>query len=130
MNLIELFDLKEKLETRINRYWTYWSVAILAIAGWVFAGDIDNIIQRILIVIGATTFFISNLTVLWTATKLVIGLQDEIKLKSITHEIKSDKLRDNIQNTNSKNRMKITWILHIVVDISVIVLVLLAKCFK
>ena len=36
MELKDLLDLHEKLEMRINAYWTYWSVAILALGGWLF----------------------------------------------------------------------------------------------
>ncbi len=38
MELKKLLDLHEKIESRINAYWTYWAVAIFAIAGWLFSG--------------------------------------------------------------------------------------------
>jgi hypothetical protein len=33
VELKDLLDLHEKLESRVNAYWTYWSVAVVAIGG-------------------------------------------------------------------------------------------------
>src|SRR5688572_15537007 len=82
MDLKELFDLHEKLETRVNAYWTYWSVVVLAVCGWVLGAKGLSPIYSKPIALGLSMFFLGNLLVLWPATKLVIGVRDEIRFKS------------------------------------------------
>jgi len=123
MNLIEAFDLKEKLETRINAYWTYWSVAIFAVGGWIFAENGNVGSHKTLLIVGVIVFFLSNLGVLWPATKLITGLQDEIRIKSKGSNIDSDKLKGILRSSSSKVRLEITLFLHIAVDVLVVILI-------
>ena len=60
MELKDLLDLHEKLETRINAYWTYWSVAILAMGGWLFtSGKGLSHGEAIALAIGSSSWQIS-----------------------------------------------------------------------
>ena len=36
MSLKELLDLSEKLEDRISSYWNFYTIAVLAVGGWLF----------------------------------------------------------------------------------------------
>lgn len=68
MELKDLLDLHEKLESRINAYWSYWSVAIFAISGWLFSGrQTLSQDQAIGVSIAVMVFFFANLGVLWPA---------------------------------------------------------------
>lgn len=125
MDIKELFDLNEKLESRINAYWTYWSVAIFAIAGWLFSGNKGlSFSQRSAISVGALTFFLANLGVIWPATKLAVGLRDEIRLNPQAKSFGSPKLVEALSGDSGTYRLELTIILHLVVDCVVILALL------
>lgn len=121
MDFKDLLDLHEKLETRINAYWTYWSVAVFAIGGWLFSGksELDER-QALGVAIGAGVFFLANLGVLWPATKWSTGVRDEIRLKSQDLNLLSGHLRDAFARQELKFRLQLTVALHLVVDIVVL----------
>ena len=117
MELKDLLDLHEKLETRINAHWTYWSIAILAIGGWLFtSGKSLTETQAIGVAIGAAVLFLANLGVLWPATKLAIGVRDEIRLKSKKIEFNSSKLTAAFGEDTLAFRLQFTIVLHLVID--------------
>jgi len=117
MELKELLDLHEKLESRINAYWTYWSVAIFAIAGWLFSGKQSlEPEQAIGIAIAMIVFFSANLGVLWPATRLVTGIRDEIRLKAQKLSFESTKLTQAFAENRLTFRLQLTFVLHVVVD--------------
>lgn len=117
MDLKELFDLHEKLEARINSYWTYWSVAVLALGGWVFSGkQAFPIEQAFAIALAMTVFFLCNLGVLFPTTRLVIGVRDEIRLVARDKPFTSELLRHALAVDGFRYRLQITVILHLVID--------------
>lgn len=117
MELNDLLDFYEKLESRINAYWTYWSVAILAIAGWLFSGKQSLEHQQALgISIAVMVFFFANLGVLWPATRLATGVRDEIRLKAKKVSFLSSKLSHAFAEDGIVFRLQLTIVLHLVVD--------------
>ena len=117
MELKDLLDLHEKLETRINAYWTYWSIAILAIGGWLFtSGKTLSTGQSIGVAIGALVFFLANIGVLWPATKLAIGVRDEIRMRSAAVTFNSPKLAAAFAEDTLTFRLQLTIVLHLVID--------------
>lgn len=117
MEYKELFDLHEKLETRINAYWTYWSVAVIAMGGWLFSGKSGlNGGSAAVVAVGATAFFLCNLAVLWQATQLVVGVRDEIRLRSAALSFASQQLRAALSKDDLQFRLQITVLLHLVID--------------
>jgi hypothetical protein len=117
MELKDLLDLHEKLESRINAYWTYWSIAILAIGGWLFtSGKTLTTGQAIGVAIGASVFFLANIGVLWPATKLAIGVRDEIRLKAKAATFASAKLAAAFAEDTLVLRLQLTIGLHLVID--------------
>lgn len=117
MELKELLDLHEKIESRINAYWTYWSVAIFAIAGWLFSGKQSlSREQAIGISIAVMVFFFANLGVLWPATRLATGIRDEIRLKAKEVHFLSSKLTAAFAEDTLAFRLQLTFFLHLAVD--------------
>lgn len=117
MELKDLIDLNEKLESRVNAYWTYWSVAIFAIAGWLFSGKQSlSHEQAIGVSIAVMVFFSANLGVLWPATRLAMGVRDEIRLKTKEITFHSKKLSAAFAEDSLAFRLQLTVILHLVVD--------------
>ena len=121
MDLKELLDLNEKIETRINAYWTYWWLVICAIAGWLFSKN--NSLSRegaISVLIAVVVFFIANIGVLWPATRLATGIRDEIRLKTKEVNFLSHKLTSAFAEDTLAFRLQITFVLHIAVDLVVL----------
>jgi len=117
MELKDLIDLNEKLESRINAYWTYWSVAIFAIAGWLFSGKQSlSHEQAIGISVAVMVFFFANLGVLWPATRLATGVRDEIRLKTEEVSFLSKKLSAAFAEDSLAFRLQLTVALHLAVD--------------
>jgi hypothetical protein len=117
MELKDLIDLNENLESRINAYWTYWSVAIFAIAGWLFSGKQSlSHEQAIGISIAVMVFFFANLGVLWPATRLATGVRDEIRLKTKEVSFFSKKLSAAFAEDSLAFRLQLTVALHLAVD--------------
>jgi len=117
MELKDLLELYEKIESRINAYWTYWSVAIFAIAGWLFSGKQSlSREQAIGVSIGVMIFFFANLGVLWPATRLAMGIRDELRLKAKEVHFLSSKLDTAFAEDALAFRLQLTLFLHSAVD--------------
>lgn len=128
MELKDLLDLHEKLESRINAYWTYWSFAIFGIAGWLFSGkQTFSPEQANGISIAVIVFFFANLGVLWPATRLATGVRDEIRLKTKEVNFHSNKLSSAFAEDSIVFRLQLTFGLHLAVD-CVVVWALLNVC--
>ncbi|MDA9558304.1 hypothetical protein N9R79_12580 [Vibrio sp.] len=125
MTFQELFSAKEAVEVRINQYWTFWSVVIFGVCGWIFSQGEEglNYFDKGIIVGGLIIFFLANLSVLLSATKLSLLLHDEIHLKS-SQENLSDDFQVRLKNTEIKCRLRWTIIMHLIIDIAVIAIVL------
>lgn len=117
MELKELLDIHEKIESRINAYWTYWSVAIFAIAGWLFADkDTLPLEHAIGISLAVMTFFFANLGVLLPATRLAMGIRDEIRLTTKDINFLSRNLTTEFARNTFSFRLQLTCFLHLAVD--------------
>ncbi|MDC5807919.1 hypothetical protein OPW36_11920 [Vibrio europaeus] len=59
MTFSELFSCRESVESRVNQYWTFWSVAVFAVCGWLFSGEQPKFSpeEAWLIVLGLAVFF-------------------------------------------------------------------------
>jgi hypothetical protein len=117
MELKDLIDLNEKLESRINAYWTYWSAAIFATAGWLLSrGQSMSRDQAIGIAVAVMVFFFANLGVLWPATRLATGVRDEVRLKTRELNFLSEKLSAAFAEDGVAFRLQLTVALHLAVD--------------
>lgn len=119
MSLFELFDLREKIESRVNQYWTYWSISIFAVCGWIFAESSKGLdpISYILISLGMLVFFIANISVLKTSTELAMSITDEIALKVAADKFHSQKLNETLLKEDMKYRVNLTIVMHLVIDL-------------
>jgi hypothetical protein len=53
ISLKDLLDLVEKIETRINSYWNFYTVVLIAIGGWIVSNN--NTINPLRAIFGQTT---------------------------------------------------------------------------
>lgn len=122
MSLFELFDLREKIEARVNQYWTYWSISIFAVCGWIFAESSKGLdpFSYILISLAMLVFFIANISVLKTSTELAMSITDEIALKVAADKFHSQKLNETLLKEDMKYRVNLTIIMHLVIDLVIL----------
>lgn len=125
MDIKALLDVYERLEQRINAYWTYWSVAIFALGGWLFSGG-GGVAphQKLPVVIALSIFFLANLGVLLAATRLAIAVLDEVAIKVQANPELGSSLRSALLAANMPYRVALTLLLHLGVDIAAISLLL------
>ena len=117
----KLINVIETLETRINSYWNFYMLVVLATIGWLissktpFTGN-----ERIALIIAIALFLIANLLVLRAATKRVVAFEDELKLASQKYEFNSTILKKELSHASMGNRLILSYVLHAVIDIAVI----------
>ncbi|REL30337.1 hypothetical protein [Thalassotalea euphylliae] len=78
MNTAEIIDVIEKLETRLNSYWNFYSIAIIAISGWLLSLNKPSefpIESAVILSIGFLLFIIMNASVLLPLTKRIYALE-------------------------------------------------------
>jgi hypothetical protein len=82
MPLKDLLDLLDKLESRVNTYWNFYSVAVFATAGWLIAKDKSfSPTAASAIAAGLVAFFAANLSVIHHAETRILAIESEIQQK-------------------------------------------------
>jgi hypothetical protein len=116
-----LVEIIERLETRINAYWNFYIIVVLASIGWLMSTKIPfTTNQGIALTIALSMYFIANYFVIRTATKRVIAFEDELNLVSKKIETTSSVLKSELSNTSIRYRLFANGVLHGVLDIAVI----------
>jgi hypothetical protein len=121
----ELFDLLEKLESRVDRYWTFYSVAVLAVAGWLFSGKGLARPDAPLVAVGLLMFFAGNFAVITLTEKRILAVESEIKARSQQAEIVSPEFRGHLSRLSFPRRRLASTVIHAVIDLALIGLVFL-----
>jgi ABC-type transport system involved in multi-copper enzyme maturation permease subunit len=125
MKGFELFDLREKIESRINQYWTYWSGVVLAVGTWLFSSFQPKGEQLIVLMLALFVFFIANLYMIWNSTELSMGLKNEISLRSISDEYESSELKLVLAKNDFRFRLILSILLHVGIDLALFVVLLI-----
>jgi hypothetical protein len=125
ISLKDLLDLVEKIETRINSYWNFYTVVLIAIGGWIVSNNNTiNPLRAIGISAALGAFFWANYKFIKVNENRLIAVESEIKSVAKVSEIKSEKFRDFLLDSSIPNRQKLSGRLHFSIDIIVIFLVL------
>jgi hypothetical protein len=122
--LKDLLDLVEKVESRINSYWNFYTIVLLGIGAWIFDPNkkIDSL-QSIAMITALSVFFIANLTFITINESRLSAIESEIKSVSKISQIESEKFRNFLLNSSIPNRQQLSKIFHLFVDFVVIILV-------
>ncbi len=110
----------ELLESRLNSYWTIYSAVILGLIGWLVSSNtsvINN--NKALVLFTLVFFFTMNLFVLIHAAKRLLAFENQL----ICHVNKSESSvlkAANLHLPSIPNRLSLTIILHLVVDVAVV----------
>jgi hypothetical protein len=121
MNLKDLLELAEKLEDRINAYWNFYTVVVLAAVGWLFSAEKNGYtFPSTVAAIALIGFFFANFSVIRYATNKLTALESEIEAVAPDAGLKSEKYIKQLRTWSIPNRMLFSWMLHLLVDAAVL----------
>ena len=114
-------EIIEKLESRINTYWNFYTIVVVAVIGWLLSSKTPfTVPQGIALTIAILMFFTANFSVMRSATKRVIAFESELNIASKKFEFNSNALKSNLSNDSMPRRLIASYILHGIVDLAVI----------
>lgn len=80
MNIQELISVIEKLETRNNSYWNFYTVVIVAVCGWVISQKMEQLDHQtaLILMIGNGFFYFMNLSIIHATTSRIVAFEREL----------------------------------------------------
>ena len=116
-----LIDIIETLESRINSYWNFYIVVVVATIGWLMSSKTPfTIPQGVALTVAIGLFLLANFLVLRAATKRVTAFEAELNAASQKQEFKSSLLKKELSGASTPNRLLASYVLHGVIDVAVI----------
>ena len=117
----DLLDLTEKLESRVNAYWNFYTVVVLAVAGWVVTKDVKfTTAQGYAAMAGLACFFAANFAMIRGATRMILGANAEIRARAENLDLKNPKFREVLRIDLLPGRLPVSWVLHAAVDAAIL----------
>ncbi len=123
MNTYQIIDTIEKLETRVNSYWNFYTVVVLAVVGWVITEGLDYR-QSITVFISNFIFFLMNLVLIFVTTKQILAFEEDLKLMIVNELAEESFIRKFFSKRRFWKRLEFSFVLHISVDIALFYMVL------
>jgi hypothetical protein len=121
LTIKDLLELIEKIESRINSYWNFYTIIVLATVGWLMSSKKPfSFYQTIALTVAITIFFAANFGVMRMATKRVVALENELQVRTKTAQFEGDAIKTELSKPSMALRLKLSYILHIVVDLAVV----------
>ena len=128
LSLSELWTYSESLESRVNSYWNFFAVLVVAFAGWILSHEKPfPIIYATVMIASFITFAFMNLFVMRAATLLLVGITEEIKVRAKEVTFETVDYRKHATSQLLRNRVGFSYVLHLVCDVAVITLIIV-KC--
>ena len=116
-----IVEIMEKFETRINAYWNFYFILVLATIGWLMSSRTPfTTSQAIALTIALCMFFITSYFMIHAATKRTLAFEDELNLLLKYIELNSSVLKSELSATSIRYRLIATGVLHGIIDIAVI----------
>jgi hypothetical protein len=123
MPLKDLLDLLDKLESRVNTYWNFYSVAVFATVGWLVSKDeCFSRTAASAIAAGLVAFFAANLSVIHHAEARILAIESEIQQKDWSSIIVSGLFLHRLKTISIPKRSLFSKLFHIVIDAAVLLL--------
>jgi predicted neutral ceramidase superfamily lipid hydrolase len=116
-----IIETIEKLESRINAYWNFYTVIVVATVGWLMSSKTPfTPHQSIALSLALILFFAANLSVMRAATRRVIAIESELNEKSSECNFSSSLLKSELSRNSMPFRLEASYMLHFVVDAAVL----------
>jgi hypothetical protein len=119
-----LLDMIEKLESRVNAYWNFFSVVAIAISGWLITAKATfTIADSVALTMAVIVFFGANFAVIRAATMRLVALDAELNATAATESFATEALRRNLSMPSMPGRLAGSVLLHLAVDVAVLYLI-------
>jgi hypothetical protein len=120
-NIRNILNIIEMLESRINAYWNFYTIVVLAMTGWLLSSKITfDLNQRIALTLAFLVFLINNFFVMRAVTKRVVAFESELNLLAKDYDFKSSLFKYELSHNPIPMRLICSYILHIIIDAVVI----------
>lgn len=127
MGISETLDILEKVESRLNNYWNFYTVVVVAVCGWLITQNSDQIpidyATAHFLAFGTVLFFFMNLAVIRAATIRLMAFENELMRNASNCKDISSQLREYLASQHIKMRLGFTYATHISMDIVVILFI-------
>lgn len=125
MGITELVDWLERLETRSNSYWNFYTIVLVAVCGWVVSrgGQPAPIDGRIALMAGLSVFYCMNLSIIYATVSRIRAVEGEIRRLSRADDAMGEPLKRHLANPLVRFRVRGTVALHLAMDALVLVFV-------
>lgn len=118
---VKILEVIEKLEVRINAYWNFYTIVVIAAVGWLMSSKAPfSFSQSVVLTVAVTFFFTVNFLIMRAATRRVVAFEAELNSISEKDEFASTALAEELRNPSMPGRLVVSYFLHVVVDVSVI----------
>lgn len=117
----DLLDLVEKLETRVNAYWNFYTVVTIAAGGWLLTRTADfTLAQGLLLMAGLACFYAANLAMIRGATRLIVAAGQEVRARAANLDFSSPAFQITLRQDLLPGRLPASYILHLAVDAAIL----------
>ncbi len=125
MKINEIIEIIEKLETRNNSYWNFYTIVIIAICGWVLSQKSEGISQNsgYAIMFGKALFDFMNLSVIYGTTSRIVAFESELIVAAKNEPSIGPKLKEHLTKPFLEHRLKFTILTHLFMDIAVLIFI-------
>ncbi|MFN6188226.1 MAG: hypothetical protein ACK460_19445 [Microcystis sp.] len=120
----DIIEVADKLESRVSSYWNFYTVAVVAIIGWLVSSKKDfslSYSQALVATIVCIGFFIANFYGIRAATKRVIAVESELNALAKKTEFESALLKKELSHSSSTLQLISSSVLQVSVDIIVLI---------
>lgn len=119
-----VLEIIEKVESRVNSYWNFYTLVVLATVGWLMSGkSAISVALAAAMTAGLTGFFLANLGSIRAATRRILALEDELAALTRENRFAGEMLPANLSRPAMPGRLSGSYALHLVVDLAVLVAV-------
>jgi lysylphosphatidylglycerol synthetase-like protein (DUF2156 family) len=124
MSISELFTLLETVESRVNNYWNFYTIVILALVSVLMAQGANlSQAEAPFIALVVLVFFLGNFGVISLGEARILALEAEIEARRDEANPQSPELRRYLSRLSIPRRRLFSGILHGVVDLAVVLLI-------
>ena len=117
----DIIEVADKLESRVSSPWNFYTVAVVAIIGWLVSSQISlSYSQALVVTIVCIVFFIANFHAMRAATKRVIAVESELNTLAKKTEFESALLKKELSHSSSTLQLISSSVLRVSVDIIVL----------
>ena len=117
LSITDIINISEKLEGRLNSYWNFYTLVVVATAGWLFSGDHKfTLMEKSATCVGLGVFFLANLSMIVYLTKRIVAFESELNKVAGIAELKSTLLKQELSAQNIPHRNLLSILLHLALD--------------